>query len=271
MVKRKRVVFLMSDTGAGHRAAAQAIQAAMQSRYPNDYAFELVDIYRRYTPFPFSHMPEIYPRWINHARQTWSWGYKFLNAHRRGQVGMALVQRYWAEGTRRFVVDHPADVLVSVHALFSRPIMHALHQSQSYRPPFVTVITDLVTTHAFWYEKDVERCLVPTQAAYDRGRAFGLVPDQLRVTGLPIHPRFVEGLLPKAEARQRLGWHPTLPAVLLIGGGDGIGPVYATARALNRRTLDMQLIVVAGRNAALQRRLESEVMEPANTHLSVYG
>jgi 1,2-diacylglycerol 3-beta-galactosyltransferase len=120
----------------------------------------------------------------------------------------------------------------------------------------VTVITDLVTTHAFWYEKEVERCLVPTQAAYDRGRAFGLCPDQLRITGLPIHPQFVDGLLPKDTARRKLGWETRRPAVLLIGGGEGMGPVYAAANAINRRGLELQLIVVAGRNRALLRQLE---------------
>jgi 1,2-diacylglycerol 3-beta-galactosyltransferase len=257
MGKRKRVVFLMSDTGAGHRAAARAIQAAMETRYPGDYVFELVDVYRRYTPFPFNYMPEIYPPWINYAKRSWELGYKFVNTHRRGRLFMALIKRCWRQGSRRLVIEHPADVLVSVHALFSRPIMHACQQTLPYRPPFVTVITDLVTTHAFWYEKDVERCLVPTQAAYDRGRDFGLHADQLRVTGLPIHPQFIDGLLPKDEARRKLDWHPTRPAVLLIGGGDGMGPVYATADAINRRGLDMQLIVVAGRNQTLQHRLES--------------
>jgi 1,2-diacylglycerol 3-beta-galactosyltransferase len=255
--KRKRVVFLMSDTGAGHRAAANAIQAAMETRYPDQYVFELVDVYRRYTPFPFNYMPEIYPPWVNYAKRSWELAYKSVNSHRRGRLFMAFVRRYWRDGIHRFVIEHPADVVVSVHALFSRPIMHAFHQSSAYRPPFVTVITDLVTTHAFWYEKEVERCLVPTQAAYDRGREFGLRRDQLRITGLPIHPQFVDGLLPKADARRKLGWDAAQPAVLLIGGGDGMGPVYAAAAELNRRGLDMQLIVVAGRNRALHCQLEA--------------
>ncbi len=254
---RKRVVFLMSDTGAGHRAAADAIRAAMEARYPGLYAFELVDVYRRYTPFPFTRLPEIYPRWVDYAPLTWELVYHAANAPYRGRLAMAVINRLWRGGTRRMVVEHSADVVVSVHALFSRPIMHAFNQTRVDRPPFVTVITDLVTTHAFWYERDVDRCLVPTQAAYDRGRAFGLSPDQLRVTGLPVHPQFVDGLLPKDEARRRLNLHPTLPAILVAGGGDGMGPVYDITRELNRRQLAMQLVVIAGRNRVLRRRLEA--------------
>jgi 1,2-diacylglycerol 3-beta-galactosyltransferase len=256
-MRQKRVVFLMSDTGGGHRAAANAIQAAMELRYPGDYVFELVDVCRQHTPFPFDHMPEIYPPLINYAGRSWGFGYDFVNTRRRGRMFMALIKWLWRYGTRRLVLEYPADVYVSAHALFSRPVMGAFHRAGPYRPPFVTVITDLVTTHAFWYERDVERCLVPTQAAYNRGRKFGLNPAQLRVTGLPIHPQFVDGLLDKGEARRKLGLRLDLPTALLIGGADGMGPVREIARALNARRLPMQLVVIAGRNQALKRHLDA--------------
>lgn len=254
---RKRVVFLMSDTGAGHRSAANAIRAAMEQRYPGLYTFELVDVYRRYTPFPFRYLPELYPRWVNRARHSWGLGYWLADAPRRSVMVMAVLGRLWSGGLRRMLAEHPADVIVCVHALFSRPTMRALQASTGPRPPFVTVVTDLVTAHAFWYEPAVDRCLVPTPDTYARGLALGLSPAQLRLTGLPVHPRFLAGLPAKETARHALGLHPTLPAVLLVGGGDGMGPVYRIARALNESRLDMQLIVVAGRNRALQRRLEA--------------
>lgn len=253
----KRVIFLMSDTGAGHRAAADAIRAAMDQRYPGQYVYTLVDVYRRYTPFPFTHLPEIYPRWVKWAGPTWGWGYRFTNHRHRGDLLMAVLHRLWRDGVRRMVREHPADVIVSVHALFSRPIMRALNQVYRTRPPFVTVVTDLISTHAFWYEPAVERCLVPTSAAYKRGLQYGLSPAQLRLTGMPVHPHFTGGLRNQGTARQCLGMHPTLPAVLLAGGGDGMGPVYAIARELNRRRLPAQLVIIAGRNRALQQQLQA--------------
>jgi len=253
----KQVAFLMSDTGGGHRAAAEAIRAAMQIRYPGEYTFELIDVYRRYTPFPFTYMPEVYPRWVNHAETSWGMGYEFANARHSNKLVMAAIHRMWGQGVRRMIAEHPADVIVCVHSLFSRPTMRALHNSVLYRPPFITVITDLVSTHAFWYEKDVDRCLVPTQAAYDRGLQFGLRPDQMRITGLPVHPQFAQKLLEKGEARQKLGWDVDLPAVLLVGGGDGMGPVYRIARAINAQKLEMQFVIIAGRNQALRRQLEN--------------
>ncbi len=254
----KRVLFLMSDTGGGHRAAADAIRAAMSERYPDTYTFALVDVYRHYTPFPFNRLPELWPLWVHKARLTWKWGYALTNARRSGDVLMAFLQRAWARGLRRLVCEQAADVVVSVHALFSRPVMWAYRRFCAQRPPFVTVVTDLQTTHAFWYEPRVERCLVPTREAYARALRFGLRPAQVRLTGLPIHPQFGRDIPSRRQARHALGLRPTLPVVLLVGGGDGVGPVYPIARELDRRASSFQLVIVTGRNGALRARLASE-------------
>lgn len=253
----KRVVFLMSDTGGGHRAAAGAIRAAMERRYPGAYTFELVDVYRRYTPFPMNLMPEIYPRWVNWAAASWELSFRLADGRRRSALVMAAINRWWGRGMRRLVDGHRADVVVSVHTLFSRPAMHAYNRWHLFRPPFVSVVTDLVSAHAFAYEKDADRCLLPTPAAYARGLALGLESGRLRVTGLPIHPRFLDGLAAKADARRQLGWHPDRAAVLISGGADGMGPVFQIARAIDRLGLDIQLAIVAGRNRRLKHRLEA--------------
>jgi 1,2-diacylglycerol 3-beta-galactosyltransferase len=182
--------------------------------------------------------------------------YRLSNTRRRARVlsqGVYLTNR---QRLNRMVRDNPADVVVCVHSVVTRPSMQALMTLEK-RPPFISVVTDLVSTHMFWYEPLVERCLVPTQPAFDRGLDCGLTPDQLRVTGLPVHPHFVESLPEKAEARSSLGWDPNLPVILMVAGGDGMGPLYETARAINNRRLKCQLAIVAGRNQALKSRLDA--------------
>jgi 1,2-diacylglycerol 3-beta-galactosyltransferase len=57
--------------------------------------------------------------------------------------------------------------------------------------------------------------------------------------------------------------HPELPAVLLMGGGEGMGPVEETAMALGEELYDHrrrrpvgQIVVVCGRNQALWSTLQ---------------
>ncbi len=253
----KKVLFLMSDTGGGHRAAAEAIQAAMEMLYEDTYQFELVDVFRYYTPFPFRYMPEFYPIWVNYSSFTWKLGYLFLDGRLRSDIMLDFWHISWRQGLQALFREHEADVVVCVHSLFNRAALRSLNHASRFRPPFVTVVTDLVSTPVAWYQLDEDLCLLPTQQAYDRGLKLGMRHDQMKVTGLPIHPSFVDGITSKAEAREMLGWHPELPGVLLVSGGDAMGPVYRTACAINDLKLDIQLAIIAGRNQRLQGRLEA--------------
>lgn len=64
--------------------------------------------------------------------------------------------------------------------------------------------------------------------------------------------------------RVELEMDPDLPAVLLMGGGEGMGPVKKTAMALGESLFDKQLdkpigqlIIICGRNGSLASSLES--------------
>jgi len=264
----KRVLILMSDTGGGHRAAAEAIRAALY-RVPGRDALtvRLVDVFRDYSPVPFRYLPEIYPWWVNHNRQSWGAGYRLSNTRRRARILSTTLFHTLEPGLKRLLREHPADVIVCVHSALARPTMKAM-QSLPGRAPFVVVVTDLVSTHHMWYERRAERTLVPTAAALARGFEGGLTEQQLRLTGLPVHPDFIDRLTDQASARAALGLDQRLPAVLLVGGVDGMGPVYRTALAINARRLPCQLLIIAGRNEALRRRLQAIAWQPPT---QVYG
>jgi 1,2-diacylglycerol 3-beta-galactosyltransferase len=51
------------------------------------------------------------------------------------------------------------------------------------------------------------------------------------------------------------------PIVLLAGGGDGMGPLARTARAIDESGLDLGMVTVCGRNEKLRAALESETWE----------
>ncbi|MEZ4669127.1 MAG: glycosyltransferase [Anaerolineae bacterium] len=263
----KRILILFSDTGGGHRAAAEAIRDALNMRHPGEVAVEMVDVFRAYSPFPFNYMPEMYPWIVNRSKSSWGMGYKLTNTRNSARIISRGMYVSIEKGLLQMLRDHPSDLVVSVHSLLTRTTTQALMKFEK-RPPFVVVITDLVSTHMFWYDRHVDRCLVPTQPAYERGLLSGLTPDQMKVTGLPVHPHFATRLVEKEDARQQLGWDATLPAILMVGGGEGMGPLYDTARSIDAQRLNCQLIVIAGRNQQLKAKLQAQEW---NQPTHVYG
>jgi 1,2-diacylglycerol 3-beta-galactosyltransferase len=253
---KPHIVFLMSDTGGGHRAAARAIEAALQIKHPDAFTTELVDMWKDYTPAPLNKMPTIYTQWVN--THPASYGLQFQVNDRLFQS--AAFGRWYAERTfgqiKSFYSDHPADIYVDVHPVFVHPAVYALRKL-GLKQPFITVVTDYAWPVSLWYDPLVDRCLVPLEPAYERGLTLGLTPGQIILTGPVIHPRFVNLTMSKAEARTQLGWEQDARITLLVGGGDGMGPVVETAQYIDNSVYAGQLMVVAGRNEALKAQLDA--------------
>ncbi len=252
----KRVLILMSDTGGGHRAVANAIRDALTIRYGNAVETQILDGLKEYTPAPIKYAPEIYPLWIARSKGSWGFAHNITDTQFRARsvtrTAYITLGRYFKQMLR----DHPADVIVSAHALLVSPSLDALH-SFADRPPFLTVVTDYTSTHHFWYDRRADSIMIPTKPALDRGLVAGVRADKLKITGLPVNPSFAKRLEDSAAARATLGWLPDKITILVLGGGEGMGPLYRMAREINRQNLDIQLVIVAGKNKQLKRRLET--------------
>jgi 1,2-diacylglycerol 3-beta-galactosyltransferase len=234
--------------------AAEAITEALRRRYGEAVVVEVVDALGEYAPFPFDRLADFYPWWINRAAMTWRWSYRLTDGHRRGA---AILRLFWPLAwprVRRLLRRYPADVIVSVHPITNHYLAWALRRLGR-TTPLLTLVTDPVSVHPFWLSSEVNHCLVGSDEARRKALACGLQPEQVRVTGLPVNPCFVDGLEDKMRARRALGWRPDRPAALLIGGGEGMGQLYRTARAIDATCAGLQLAVVAGRNRRLQERL----------------
>lgn len=249
-----RILFLFSDTGGGHRSAAEAVIEAIQLEYGNQIRTEMVDIFKDYAPRPLNRIPAWYPGMVR-IPQLWALGYRMSDGHRRARVLTGSAWPYVRRAVHTLVQQHPSDLIVSLHALANAPVLRALKGNP--RPPFVTIVTDLVSTHALWYHRQVDLCIVPTEEARLRALRFGLRPEQIKVIGLPVAHRFCVSPGNKQELRAQLGWRQDLPVVLLVGGGDGMGPLGQTARVIANSGLPVTLAVITGRNVALKAELDA--------------
>jgi 1,2-diacylglycerol 3-beta-galactosyltransferase len=186
--------------------------------------------------------------------EVWGVSYQLSNGSRRARLIVESTYPYVRRSLHKVINQNPADMIVSVHPLANDPFLHALGREH---PPFITVVTDLVTTHALWYHKQVDCCLVPTEAARQRGLLAGLRADQIKVVGLPVAHRFCQPAGDKKALRQKLGWPQDRLIVLLVGGGEGMGPLEKTALAIAEANLPLTLVVIAGRNEELNARLRA--------------
>jgi 1,2-diacylglycerol 3-beta-galactosyltransferase len=249
---KPHILFLFSDTGGGHRAAAEAIIEAIHLEFPDQVTTEMVDIFKQYAPPPINLAPRIYPR-LSRMPYVWKLGYRASDGRRRSRFANRLMWPYIRRGFERLMEDHPASLVVSVHQLINTPISLA---ARTRKIPFVTVVTDLVSTHAAWFCPTADLVIVPTQFAFLRGLTLRMPAQRMRVIGQPVAERFCQPPGDRCELRRQLNWQTDLPTVLLVGGGEGMGPLAETAFAIDNSNLPVQLVVVTGRNQRLRTALD---------------
>jgi 1,2-diacylglycerol 3-beta-galactosyltransferase len=245
------VVFLFSDTGGGHRSASEAIIEAINNQYGDGITCEMVDIFKGAPP-PLNRFPQLYPP-MARVPDAWEFGYRISNGGRRTRFLTNIFWPYIRRFTHRLIRDHPSDLYVSVHPLANTPVIRSLGDN---RPPFMTVVTDMVTTHAFWYAHEADLILTPTEEARRRGIELGIAPEQIKVVGLPVADRFCQPAKDQMTIRRELGWPEDKQVILLVGGGEGMGPIERTAQAISESGLDVALVVITGRNRGLKTRLD---------------
>jgi len=251
--EKPRLLFLFSDTGGGHRSAAEAIIEALQSDYGDALTTRMVDIFKDYAPPPFNRFPRWYPRFVL-VPQAWEIGYHITDGHNRARLLTSTFWPYVRRAAHKLIEQNPADLIVSVHPVANAPILRALGKTH---PPYISVVTDLVTVHALAYHRRVNLCVVPTEAARERALSNGMRPDQVIVVGLPVAERFCQPTGDRQALRLRLGWPLDLPVAVLMGGGDGMGPLKSTAQTIAASGLPLAMAIVTGRNANLKARLEA--------------
>lgn len=249
----KKVLFLFSDTGGGHRSAAEAIIEALEKNYPCAFEIDLVDVLKQYAPRPLHRAPELYPE-MTRLPLAWELGYKLTDGQRRSRILQSTFLPYIKRAVDRLVDEYPVDLFVSVHPLFNEGFLKVLDPD---RPLFMTVVTDLITAHSFWYAPDVDLCIVATEQAKKRALDHGVDPGKVEVIGLPVSQAHAMVPGDRRIHCQQLGWTEDFPVVLLIGGGEGMGPLLPTAKALASLDLPLALAVVAGRNTALLDEMKS--------------
>ncbi|MDX9993249.1 MAG: glycosyltransferase [Anaerolineales bacterium] len=253
MNKRPHILFLFSDTGGGHRAAAEALTEAVALRYGDSVTTEMVDIFKEYAPRPLNRMPDWYPYMVK-APELWGASFRITDGRARAR---AITATFWpvaARYARQIIDQHPCDLVVTVHPFGNSFILKALGSN---RPPFITVVTDMVTTHALWFDQRADVICVPTEIARERAIEYSMPPEKVIVTGQPIAAKYCAPVGDKLALRKSLGWPADKFTVVAVGGGDGMGPLAQTARAIGESGLDLSLVVVTGRNQRLKKSLQA--------------
>jgi 1,2-diacylglycerol 3-beta-galactosyltransferase len=174
---------------------------------------------------------------------------------------MQRIIRLFHHASVRLLVDfwrgRNPDLVVSLVPNLNRAMFESLEKAVP-GTPFVTILTDLADYPPhFWIEEQSQYLVCGTDRAVEQ--AFALGHDRARVfrtSGMILRPAFYgESKVLREHERERLGLKPDLPTGIVLFGGEGSNVMYSIAERLGNCHLDLQLILICGRNERLKQRL----------------
>jgi UDP-N-acetylglucosamine:LPS N-acetylglucosamine transferase len=256
----ERIEFCFFDAGGGHRAAATALQMAVQSqKLPWDVQLtnlqELLDDLDVLKKYAGIRIQDFYNRML---ATGWTLGsaqlLKVLQATIRlyHSRTVAMLEKRWLETK--------PDMVVSFVPHFNRAMFQALAAACPGKP-FVTILTDIADYPPhFWIERQPQYLICGSDRAVAQARENGYRQDQMfQASGMILHPRFYEPPIENRVAeRLHLGLRPDLTTGLVLFGGQGSKAMLGIAEHLDKSGLDLQMIFICGKNeklaAALRQR-----------------
>ncbi len=263
----KKILYLFSETGGGHRSAAVALTEAIKHLKHGKVAQEMVDVFAECSGF-LNIFAKLYAPMIKYTPKFWGKLWYFLDDMKKLERLENMARPFIKGELCKLISNKMPDVIVSVHPMINHLTIQAM-KDIGRRIPMITIITDPVTFHRAWIDTGVDQVVVATEEAKNKAIEYGMPEEKIKVFGIPIHPRFA--LKDKEKARLRVRDHLSeYFTVLMMGGGEGAGKMYDIIKALNETNLKIQLIVIAGRNKKLETKLREEAKR-FNFPIKVYG
>jgi len=132
----RSLLFLIADTGGGHRAAATAVSHYLGRAHPGEFDVEIVDPFASASPRLLGRTAGLYGPLIQRA--PWLWGGMFHATNSRPMVRAAeLVLRSVDPAIERLMTDLEPAAVVSFHPLLNRAAVRA-RRRLGMRVPLIT-------------------------------------------------------------------------------------------------------------------------------------
>jgi len=271
----KRVLLLISDTGGGHRSAANAIVAALDevSTGPLGEALNFehrIEDVASHCSFPLSQLGPAYSAALRFAPPVYGALYHATNGKRRFSTVIKFCEPLYRKRLRDLFLSYKPDVIVSVHPLLNHAALRARADAGMTDVPVLTVVTDLGRVHEGWLVPEVDAVVVPAREVYHRARERGIPKERIYHLGHPVHPKFEDCSDSKLQLRARLGLPAEKTIALLMAGGEGGGKLLPTTLALAKSKLPLHMVVVTGRNKSLRAKL-TELAPSLPTPMTILG
>ncbi|HEX2952419.1 MAG TPA: glycosyltransferase [Bacillota bacterium] len=235
----KRILILSASIGAGHVKAAEALCQSYVANFSGEACN--LDFFRYSTPLISRWVEQAYYLVTKHTPAVYKLLYEIED---RPNSPIKKVEAYIGlKKYRAMIESYRPDAIICTHFL---PAAVASYMYPKYPIPNGVVLTDYIS-HPMWVHANNQMFFVAHEGMVEELKNLGVAEEKVKVTGIPIRPMFSQ-CLDKRSLREKLHLDPDLPLILLMSGGNAIGPLDEAAEALAKVNGEFQVVAITGRN-----------------------
>jgi len=260
-----RIFLVYSNTGGGHRSAAEAIKLALLETCEKEHLppvdILMQDVIEKSNRINrlFTHM---YNRLLKNHQDWMKYYFALIEWTKPNESDISY--RLTATYLKRLICQVNPTVIVSVHPMVNHFLARTLKDlGLAEKIKLITVLTDPNSNlWTGWACPDAALTIAPNDLARDSLISFGLDPARIEVVGMPILPEFLK---PPIESREqllgRLGLNPAFLTVAMTAGSAGGGNMLRIYKALQSVNKPMQVIFICGKNQKLMDKVNAAKLE----------
>ncbi|NTV29422.1 MAG: glycosyltransferase [Candidatus Omnitrophica bacterium] len=236
---------------SGHRQATVAIAKSLKKLLPDAEIMSINGFGYNY-PLLENVVNAAYMGIIRHTPKVWDYLYDNPRVVKRSANLRNFLNKSSHKKLEKLFRDFQADTVICSQA-FPCGMVADYKAANGLKMTVIGVLTDWAP-HSYWINDGVDYYVVPSSDTKERFLKKGVPDTKIKPLGIPIRYKFAEKLDQK-KVRKDLGLDPDVATILVMGGGQGLGPMKEAVKSLMALKVPLQFIVVAGANRPLFRWL----------------
>lgn len=251
----RRILLMYISLNSGHHCASLSIEEGLRELEPEVEILNINSL--NYTnPVLEKIITTTYTGIIKRTPEVWEYLYDNPKIVKSTQKLRDIIHKF-NSGKLDVLLNEFQPQLVACTQAFPCGIVADYKKTSGLEIPLIGILTDYAP-HSYWLYEQVDIYIVPSIQTKEKLVKNGIPPDKIRVLGIPIRPKFAKSH-DKEEIMRKFGLDPSVPIILVMGGGQGFGPIEELMWSLNKLRHQIQIIVIAGMNKKLSLVLRKKI------------
>ena len=249
-----KILIVSVRAGAGHLKAAEALEVAF-GKYQPGADVKNVDLLDHSTELMKYLYGQLYLDVVKVFPELYAYGYKHYESSKKFTKPRFLIDRFNFSDMFGIVEDFNPDTVIGTHFI-SAALLENYRRKKKKAFRIAVTLTDY-EFHPVWVVPNVDLYFTATEEVKSSLSFYGITPERIVPSGIPIHPNFSEEK-EKKELLGKYGLNNQSPVVLISAGSFGVTPLAEVIADFKLIKDDFQIMVVCGNNVKLKKELETK-------------